>query len=182
MASAIAAAAQAAHSVAASVLSVAQIKPGATLPKPSSSLVLKENAADEPVDLDLSGKILIIGVPGAFTGTCSRQIPDYIRKFDEFQAKGVKNIYVVSVNDVFVMKAWKENLAPEGTKIRFIADDKGAYTGALGMLFDATPRLGGPRSKRYVIVAEDGTVNSVAVEDIPSDLTVTGMEAVLATL
>lgn len=45
-----------------------------------------------------------IGVPGAFTGTCSRQIPDYIRKFDEFQAKGVKNIYVVSVNDVFVMK------------------------------------------------------------------------------
>lgn len=60
MASAIAAAAQAAHSVAASVLSVAQIKPGATLPKPSSSLVLKENAADETVDLDLSGKVLIV--------------------------------------------------------------------------------------------------------------------------
>lgn len=79
------------------------------------------------------------------------------------------NIYIVAVNDAFVTKAWKEQLAPEGTRqshivrsvsykrmtscltcitaVHFIADDQGAFTGALGMLFDASPLLGGPRSK-----------------------------------
>lgn len=72
-----------------------------------------------------------IGVPGAFTGTCNAQVPGYIKAYDDFKAKGIKNIYVISVNDVFVMKwviyamlithilivwrAWKERLAPEGT-------------------------------------------------------------------
>ena len=44
-------------------------------------------------------------------------------------------------------RAWKNQLAPDGTKVRFIADDKADLTIALGMLFDATPLLGGPRSK-----------------------------------
>ncbi|KXN85163.1 Putative peroxiredoxin pmp20 [Leucoagaricus sp. SymC.cos] len=179
MATALASAAQAAHSVAASILARAQVQPGTDIP---SSTDLKENAADESKQLDLNGKNLIIGVPGAFTGTCSRQIPGFIEAYDDFKARGIHNIYVVSVNDVFVMKAWKENLAPRGTNVQFIADDKGAFTGALGLLFDATPRLGGPRSKRYVIVVEDGKVSSIAVEDVPSNLTVTDAKAILTTL
>ncbi|EMD35799.1 hypothetical protein CERSUDRAFT_26200, partial [Gelatoporia subvermispora B] len=88
-----------------------------------------------------------VGVPGAFTGTCSAQVPGYIAAFERFREKGVQNIYVVAVNDVFCMKAWKEQLAPAGTPVHFVADDKGAFVGALGMLFDASPLLGGPRSK-----------------------------------
>ena len=45
-----------------------------------------------------------VGVPGAFTGTCSAQIPGYINAYDDFKAKGIKNIYVVSINDIHVMK------------------------------------------------------------------------------
>lgn len=174
-----ASAAQAAHSVATAILAKAQIQPGADIPSTSD---LKENAADESKKLDLSGRNIIVGVPGAFTGTCSAQIPGYIKAYDDFKAKGVKNIYVVSVNDVFVMKAWKENLAPSGTNVQFIADDKGAFTSALGLLFDATPRLGGPRSKRYIIIAEDEKVSSIAVEEVPSNLTVTDAKVVLAQL
>jgi hypothetical protein len=78
-----------------------------------------------------------VGVPGAFTGTCHAQVPGYINAFKQFQEKGVDGIYIVAVNDVFVTKyvalklrlcisiywmltrndnrAWKENLAPDGT-------------------------------------------------------------------
>ena len=45
-----------------------------------------------------------VGVPGAFTGTCSAQVPAYIKTYPQFKEKGVDNIYVVAVNDVFVMK------------------------------------------------------------------------------
>lgn len=104
-------------------------------------------------------------MPGAFTGTCSAQIPGYIGTYEQFKGKGIDNVYVVAVNDVFVLKcvtlfleskeilvmgccrAWKTQMAPEGTRVRFIADDKAELTLALGMLFDATPLLGGPRSK-----------------------------------
>ncbi|KAF9447088.1 Redoxin [Macrolepiota fuliginosa MF-IS2] len=179
MASTLAAAAQTAHSIATSILGRAQIQPGAAIP---ASADLKENAADATIQLDLTGKNIIIGVPGAFTGTCSRQIPPYIKAYDEFKAKGVNNIYVIAVNDVFVTQAWKENLAPQGTKVQFIADDKAAFTGSIGLLFDASARLGGPRSKRYAIVVDDGKVGSIAVEEVPSDLKVTDATTILALL
>ena len=57
-----------------------------------------------------------VGVPGAFTGTCSAQVPGYIKAYPQFKEKGVDNIYIVAVNDAFVTKAWKEQLAPEGTR------------------------------------------------------------------
>ena len=53
-------------------------------------------------------------MPGAFTGTCSKQVPGYIKAYEEFKAKGVDNIYIVAVNDAFVTKAWKEHLHPRG--------------------------------------------------------------------
>ena len=55
-------------------------------------------------------------MPGAFTGTCSAQVPGYIKAYEKFRERGVDNIYIVAVNDVFVTKAWKEHLAPEGTR------------------------------------------------------------------
>ncbi|KAF9565443.1 Redoxin [Agrocybe pediades] len=176
MSSVIASAAQAAHSVATSLLAKAQIQPGATIP-PSD---LKEGAPDQAKPLVLTGKN--IGVPGAFTTPCNGHIPPYIERFEDFKAKGVNEIYVVAVNDAFVTKAWKEKLAPKGTPIHFIADDKAAFVSSLGLLFDASGLLGGPRSKRFTIVTDGDKVVSVAVEDAPPNVTVTGAEAVLATL
>ncbi|KAG5653684.1 hypothetical protein H0H81_011436 [Sphagnurus paluster] len=157
---------------------VAQITAGSVIP----AQPIKETAPDAATPLELKGKNIIVGVPGAFTGTCHAQVPGYIEAYDKFKAKGVNEIYVVSVNDVFVTKAWKENLAPNGSDVHFIADDTAAFTKSVGLDFDATPVLGGPRSKRYVIVTEDDKVVAAIVEPDPSKATVTTAEKVLENL
>ncbi|OBZ73407.1 putative peroxiredoxin pmp20 [Grifola frondosa] len=130
----------------------------------------------------ITGKNIFVGVPGAFTGTCSAQVPGFIKAYEKFKEKGVNNIYVVGVNDVFVMKAWKEQLASAGTPVHFIADDKGAFIGAMGLLFDASPLLGAPRSKRFVVITEGPTVKHVVVEPNPGELTICAADKVLPLL
>ncbi|KAF8840445.1 Redoxin [Paxillus ammoniavirescens] len=178
MASFIAGAARAAHSAAATILSVAQITAGEEISVKS----VKEDDPEKTLTLDLTGKNIILGVPGAFTPSCSSQVPQYIADYDKYKEKGVNDIYVVAVNDAFVMKAWKEKLAPQGTGVRFIADDRGAFTSGLGLLFDATDLLGSPRSKRHAIVVQDGKVEYITVEDDPAMVTTTASKGVLAQL
>ncbi|KAE9399684.1 Redoxin [Gymnopus androsaceus JB14] len=171
--------AEAAHSIAVSLLSKAQVQPGSTITEHS----VKETAPNTLVPIKLSpGKNIIVGVPGAFSGTCTAQIPGYIQKYDQFKAKGVNEVYVVAVNDAFAMKAWKEQLAPEGTGVRFMADDKGSFTSSLGLMFDATPVFGAPRSKRYVIIADGDKVESIFIEEDPTKVTITGAETILSHL
>ena len=63
-------------------------------------------------------------MPGAFSSTCSNQVPGYVEHAEKFAAKGIQGIYVVAVNDVFVMKAWKKDLgADKHPFFRFLADD-----------------------------------------------------------
>ncbi|KAF8808938.1 Redoxin [Phlegmacium glaucopus] len=168
--------ASAAHSLATSILTPVHIQPGGTIP----SVDVKEDEPDKPSPLILTGKNIIIGVPGAFTTPCNAHLPGYINHYDQFKAKGVNAIYVFGVNDVFVMKAWKNSLAPGGTDIHFIADDKGAFVSSLGLIFDASGLLGGPRSKRFAIITEGNKVLSVAVEKAPPNVDVTSAESILA--
>ncbi|KAF9523029.1 Redoxin [Crepidotus variabilis] len=178
MTSVIASAAHAAHNVAASLLAQAPIQIGQAIP----AAQIKEDSPDSSTALNLTGKNIIIGVPGAFTTPCNSHIPAYIENYQKFKDKGVNEIYVFAVNDTFVTKAWKEKLAPNGTPIHFIADDKSAFVSALGLVFDASPLLGGPRSKRFAIVTEGTKVLTLAVEDQPPSVTVTSAESVLASL
>jgi len=172
-------AALAAHAGVASLLASSQVQPGATIP----SITVKEDDPNVSISLDnLSGKNVIIGVPGAFTPPCSSHVPGYIKEYEKFKARGVQNIYVVAVNDAFVTKAWKEKLAPEGTPVRFIADDKGTFVGALGLLFDASGLLGAPRSKRFAIITDGNKITSIAVEEEAPSITVTAADSILAQL
>ncbi|KAF9242806.1 Redoxin-domain-containing protein [Melanogaster broomeanus] len=176
MASILTDAARAAHRVAATILAVTQIRVGEGIPAKR----IKEDDPQKSFVLDLTGKNIILGVAGAFTPACTSQVPQYIADYDEYKAKGIENIYVVAVNDVFVTKAWKEKLAPQGTGVRFIADDKGEFTSNLGLLFDASDLLGSPRSKRYAIIAQDGKVESISVEADPGQVTSTASKMILA--
>ncbi|KAF9050830.1 Redoxin [Hymenopellis radicata] len=178
MTSILATAAHTAHSAAASFLSAIQITPGREVPEAN----IKETSPEQASAMNLTGKNVILGVPGAFTGACSKQIPSYIEQYDAFKAKGVQNIYVVAVNDQFCVNAWKEKLAPNGTQIRFMADDQGKFTSAVGLMFDATPLLGGPRSKRYAMIVENGKVLSVFVEEDLGQITITDGLTLLAHL
>ncbi|TFY78353.1 hypothetical protein EWM64_g5662 [Hericium alpestre] len=168
-----------AHAAAAAFLEKAQIKVGEKVPL---SETVKEDNPAESIKLAVSGKTLILGVPAAFSPPCSEELPGYIAKYDEFKARGISEIYVVSVNDAFVTKAWKAKLAPEGTPIHFIADDRAAFTASLGLLQDATGLLGSPRSKRYAIVTENDVVKHLVVEEDSSKVVSTEAGKILALL
>jgi len=126
-----------------------------------------------------SGKGLIIGVPAAFSPSCSAtHVPGYI---NSSKLSSAGKVFVVSVNDAFVMKAWADDLDP-GSKsgIRFVADPALEFTKAVELNFgDAAAIFGGERSKRYAIVTENGKVKEVHVEPDNTGVDVSAAEKVL---
>ncbi|QKX63396.1 uncharacterized protein TRUGW13939_10566 [Talaromyces rugulosus] len=147
---------------------------------------LVENSPGNKVNLaqELSGKGVIVGVPAAFTflspgpACSSSHIPGYI---NHPKLKDAGNVFVVSVNDSFVMKAWAASLDPTGKSgIRFLADPAGAFTKALDLDFDSTTIFGNNRSKRYALVIEDGKVKEAHVEPDNTGLNVSAADKVLA--
>jgi peroxiredoxin len=107
-------------------------------------------------------KIVIFGLPGAFTPTCSaKHVPGYLENFGALKGKGVDEIWCLSVNDAFVMGAWGRDQKAIG-KIRFMGDGAGDYTKKLGM--DREIPGMGLRSQRYSLLVEDGVVKSVNLE------------------
>ena len=134
-------------------------------------------------DLAAGRKVVIFAVPGAYTPTChSAHVPSFIRTKDEFDAKGVDEVICVSVNDPFVMQAWGEATGATAAGITMLGDAQSAFTKAIGMDFDAPPVGLMARSKRYAMVAEDGTVTVLQVEENPGVCEVSGGEALLAAM
>ncbi|CAO1625570.1 unnamed protein product [Parajaminaea phylloscopi] len=157
------------------------IKAGANVP--SGYAVKEDNPEQANVDLGkLTGKNILVGVPGPFTPPCSSQVPGYIQNAENFTQKGVKGIYVVTVNDLFVVQAWKEKLGAKGDAVHFVADDTGAFTNAVGLSFDASGLLGNARSKRYVALLSNNTVEKIWVEENAPDVKATSADAVLQQL
>lgn len=119
--------------------------------------------AVDPSTAFSTGKVVIFGVPGAFTPGCDKtHLPGYVADREKFAAKGVTEIVCVSVNDAHVMRAWGESHQAEG-KVRMLADPNAAFTRALGMEVEVPP-LGGTRSKRFAMVVEGGKVTHLEVE------------------
>jgi peroxiredoxin len=127
-------------------------------------------------------KIVLFAVPGAFTPTCSmNHLPGYLAKEAEFKAKGVDEILVTAVNDVFVMGAWAKSSGAEG-KITFLADGSAKFAQAVGLTLDLGERGLGIRSQRYALIAENGIVTALAVDPNPGAAEQSSAEAILALL
>ena len=110
-------------------------------------------------------RILLFGIPGAFTPVCQgNHLPGYLEKASEFKAGGIDELACISVNDCFVMKAFGEALHADG-KIQMLADADGQFTKAIGLAADASGFGLGTRSERYAMIVNDGTVESLSVED-----------------
>jgi peroxiredoxin len=110
-------------------------------------------------------KIAVFGLPGAFTPTCSAQhVPGYVKLASELAAKGVNEIWCISVNDAFVMGAWGRDQKATGV-VRMMADGNAAYSKALGLDADFTKFGMGIRSQRYSMLVEDGVVTQLNVEE-----------------
>ncbi len=106
-------------------------------------------------------KIVMFALPGAYTPTCSaKHVPGYVEHFDAIKAKGVDEIWCLSVNDTFVMGAWGRD-QKVGKKIRMLGDGSAEFTKKLGLELDLTARGLGVRSDRYAMIIEDGVVKSL---------------------
>jgi len=118
------------------------------------------------VQQQLKGKrVAIFGLPGAFTPTCSaKHLPSFVTNAEKLKARGVREIWCLSVNDAFVMGAWGREQGAKG-KVRMMADGSGLYTKALGLELDLVARGLGIRSTRYSLLADDGVVKALNVEE-----------------
>jgi glutaredoxin/glutathione-dependent peroxiredoxin len=109
-------------------------------------------------------KVALFLVPGAYTPTCSaRHLPGFVEKADELHAKGIDEIACTAVNDAFVMGAWGKEHGVEG-KVTMLADGNGDLAEALGLTMDGSKFGMGKRGQRFAMVVNDGTVESVDVE------------------
>nr|AEY77129.1 peroxiredoxin [Tamarix hispida] len=109
-------------------------------------------------------KVIIFGVPGAFTPTCSlKHVPGYVEKAEELKSKGVAEVICISVNDPFVMKAWAKTF-PENKHVKFLADGSATYTHALGLELNLSDKGLGVRSRRFAILVEDLKVKAANIE------------------
>ena len=159
------------------------IKAGDRLP----DVTLHEMGADGPQalrieDLCRGRRVVLFGVPGAFTPTCSNaHVPGFLANAHAIRAKGVDEIVCLSVNDAFVMGAWGE-AQNTGREVRMLADGDGAFAGAAGLALDLTGHGLGVRSQRFVIVADDGVVESIEVEPDPTQAEATGAARTLKRL
>ena len=116
-------------------------------------------------DLVKGKKIAIFGLPGAFTPTCSAQhVPGYVAHADAFKAKGVDEIWCISVNDAFVMGAWGRDQKATGI-VRMMTDGNGDFSKALGLDADFSKNGMGTRSQRYSLLVDNGVVTQLNVED-----------------
>lgn len=143
-----------------------KIKEGEKLP--SAELFYLENDGVikkiESNSLFKDQKVIIFGVPGAFTKVCSaRHLPGFVKNFDEAKKKGISKIVCLSVNDPNVMKAWGE-IHNVGDKILMIADPYCNFTKSIGAEIDRTERGLGMRSSRYTMLIENGVATKIKEE------------------
>ncbi|MGH0032301.1 MAG: peroxiredoxin [Myxococcota bacterium] len=158
------------------------ISVGDKIPSVSIKTMADGQMKDVTTDEIFSGKkVVLFAVPGAFTPTCSMQhLPGFIGKAADLKAKGVDTIACVSVNDAFVMDAWGKDKGA-GDDVLMLADGNGDLAKALGLDFDGSGIGFGLRSQRYALVAEDGVVTHLAVEQ-PMKFEVSSAEAILEAL
>ena len=134
---------------------------------PSATFTTFTAEGPRPITSDdlFKGKtVALFAVPGAFTPTCSaKHVPGFKAHAAELKAKGVDTIACVSVNDVFVMKAWGENQGV-GDDILMLADGNGDFTRAVGLELDGRGFGMGLRSQRYSVVVKDGVIKELNVE------------------
>ena len=143
------------------------IKAGDRLPEAT----LLHMGEDGPEQIELGSRIagkrvVVIGMPGAFTTTCSRlHLPSFIRTADQFREKGIDEIICVTVNDIFVVDEWDNQMGGSQAGITMMADWNGDFAKALGLAFTAPPVGFLDRMQRFAMIVNDGEVEQINTEE-----------------
>ena len=111
-------------------------------------------------------KIILVGVPGAFTPTCTNEhLPGYIKHFKFFKSKGIDEIFFISVNDPFVMQKWGDSI--EKNDLKFIADSDGELMNSSGLMVDLSSAGLGKRLSRFSMLVDNGLIKEIFDENGP---------------
>ena len=148
------------------------IKPGDALPDVNLMETTEFGEAcplsPKPVAVAAAAKgkrVVIFGLPGAYTPTCSaKHVPGYVANLDALKARGIDEVWCVSVNDAYVMAAWGREQGAIG-KVRMLGDGNGELAEKLGLLVDLSKSGMGKRARRFSLLADDGVVKQVNVEE-----------------
>lgn len=149
------------------------------------SVTFKQMGPDGPTNLSsddfcVGQKVILFGLPGAFTPVCSAQhLPGFVEKAGKLKAMGVDAIACVSVNDPFVMAAWGQAHDADG-RVDMLADHDGSFTRACGLEIDLSDFGLGERSERYSMLVDDGVIKAINVEDSILAHEVSSAEAILS--
>lgn len=126
-------------------------------------------------------KVVLFGLPGAFTPTCSaKHVPGFLENAAAIKAKGVDTIACVSVNDAFVMGAWAKDQGT-GDTIEMLGDGSGDLTRKMGLELDLSERGLGVRSRRFSMILDNGVVKAINLEE-GGALEISGAEDILKQL
>ena len=158
------------------------IKVGDRVPQGKFRVMTAEGPGWKTTDEVFKGKkVVLFAVPGAFTPTCHKNhLPGFVKNAQAIKAKGIDTIAVTSVNDGFVMDAWKK--ASGADKIDFLADGNGDFAKAIDMTLDGSGNGLGIRSKRYSMLVDDGVVKKLNLEPAPGKVEVSGGDTLLGQL
>jgi len=161
------------------VLTQSPLDPLLTPPTPTKQIVGDAINDVSSTDFFKDRKIVLVGLPAAFSPTCSeKHVPGFLAHIEDFKKKGVDKVAVLAVNDFFTMKAWAKT-QNVGTKLSFLADGNGEFTKALGVELDLKKVLLGVRCKRFSMVVEDGVVKAENVEPDGTGYTTSSAEETL---
>lgn len=143
------------------------IQVGDKVPSATMKVMGEKGPQDLTTETLFSGKkVVLFAVPGAFTPTCSiAHLPSFVANADKLKEKGVDSIVCLAVNDAFVMDAWSKDRNAE--ELIMAADGNGDFTRAMGLELDGSGFGLGMRSQRYAMVAENGVVTVLNVEQGP---------------
>ena len=138
------------------------------LEKDPKEVSIKQIVGDE--------KVILFGLPGAFTPTCStKHLPGFVLAVDQLKIKGINKVVCISINDPFVMDAWGK-IHNVQDKILMVGDSKGDFTKNIGAELNLTNRGLGVRSSRYTMLVEKGSVLKISEEEVAGKCEITAAE------
>ena len=150
----------------------------------SEFFVMTANGPDKisSTEVFAGKKVVLFAVPGAYTPTCDQKhLPGFVERLDEIKAKGYDSVACTAVNDIFVLDRWARESKAAG-RILMLGDGAAVFAKKIGLDVDLSGFGLGVRSKRYVMVVEDGVVKLLNVEDAPPDHGVSSAETVCTAL
>lgn len=157
------------------------VKVGDSIPEVTMKIMGDKGPQDiSTSDIFAGKKVVLFAVPGAYTPTCSEaHLPGFVANADKIKAAGVDSVVCVSVNDAFVMDAWGK--VQNAEELMMVADGNGEFTKAMDVELDGSGFGLGTRSSRYSLIAEDGKITTLNLEE-GGGFEVSSAEAILDAL